>query len=794
MGWGSVVEDWSGTVGLPKDRVLSSLSALPPPSLPPIQNQTSLSSTFTPSPSLFAPVSLSRSLPPHRSSAPVLKESLLRLAYRLLSHIIQPPSQSGMSLLPTFGSPLLTIHATSFFLSLLFSAPFRMPSLPWDLPWRRRKPSAPTTPSSILTTPLAILDLFEHSRNSPSPPTPSNDPDFKLDCDDEPNDTTTDDSTLSLNRMPYATPIAVLPPPTLTRTISTHASSSSSPAGLFPAAPSSPAMSIHEFAYESNASLNPLPSVPRSKATLKPRLMSPNPSSSAMVTVHPPTPDRSGSGSPPKSKRVRGQRTTTFSVADSPSSESESENNSHNDERLQDMATVGRKRGEMMRHAATMDALKPVLAVDTSVAASTSTHSPPKVHQPITAGQGNVLRLNMDAIKRARSTSPSAVTPSSMIPKYNTVGPSSIQFVRKKSGELVKPALRSSRTNSSVDVTSPVSASSTLTISSTAMFRRNSAPSTPNPKNVHFDVQLEHVKLFLAEQKPAAVSRDGSPTPYGSTTEEESYPWQSGRRSDEEERARGKLSVKVQDGCDGVEEARGPYAKCLGSDPEVDVKLESLILAEDGKSLKGSVVVRNLAYDKRVAARFTLDWWQTTSEVAAKYVQGVTRPPPHETGETHDRFTFVIRLADVLPKIEEKTMFVAVRYNVDTREMWDNNKGGNYKVTFERTKGQTWRDRIAPAATGSPTKAGSPVKSSSPQKVSPIKTSPIKTSPTKTREWSPTKANVGDQMAELRKELERVVLDDDDDDRESRSRRPIFKKDASYARKYKVRSLPLSLE
>ena len=38
-----------------------------------------------------------------------------------------------------------------------------------------------------------------------------------------------------------------------------------------------------------------------------------------------------------------------------------------------------------------------------------------------------------------------------------------------------------------------------------------SSTATTPVKNVHFDTKLEHVKLFLAEQKPAAVSRDGSP-------------------------------------------------------------------------------------------------------------------------------------------------------------------------------------------------------------------------------------------------------------------------------------------
>ena len=74
-------------------------------------------------------------------------------------------------------------------------------------------------------------------------------------------------------------------------------------------------------------------------------------------------------------------------------------------------------------------------------------------------------------------------------------------LVRKKSGEPLKSSLKSRRPVVRGDlsvVTGPISS--------------KSEPSTPTHiKSVHFDTKLEHVKLFLAEQKPAAVSRDGEP-------------------------------------------------------------------------------------------------------------------------------------------------------------------------------------------------------------------------------------------------------------------------------------------
>ena len=65
-----------------------------------------------------------------------------------------------------------------------------------------------------------------------------------------------------------------------------------------------------------------------------------------------------------------------------------------------------------------------------------------------------------------------------------------------------------------------------------------SEPSTPTHilKSVHFDAKLEHVKLFLAEQKPLAVSRDGSPTDDTSGTESDFPPFIYGKEKEKERR------------------------------------------------------------------------------------------------------------------------------------------------------------------------------------------------------------------------------------------------------------------
>ena len=50
-----------------------------------------------------------------------------------------------------------------------------------------------------------------------------------------------------------------------------------------------------------------------------------------------------------------------------------------------------------------------------------------------------------------------------------------------------------------------------------------------------------------------------------------------------------------------------------------------------------------------------------------------------------DRFIFTIKLADVVSHAE-KSLYLAVRYSIPGREIWDNNSGRNYHVQIVREK------------------------------------------------------------------------------------------------------------
>ncbi|KIO16495.1 carbohydrate-binding module family 21 protein, partial [Tulasnella calospora MUT 4182] len=134
---------------------------------------------------------------------------------------------------------------------------------------------------------------------------------------------------------------------------------------------------------------------------------------------------------------------------------------------------------------------------------------------------------------------------------------------------------------------------------------------------------------------------------------------------------------------------------------------------------------------KRVAVRFTLDDWQTISEVSCNYSGSLPNiPPPFASSsspftpghgrsatiagpltssgsssslnlsngksESWDRFTFTIKLEDVERNLPTKRMFLVVKYQVPSQwgfesggEWWDNNSGKNYEFGFKMGKKAT---------------------------------------------------------------------------------------------------------
>ncbi|EIW87326.1 carbohydrate-binding module family 21 protein [Coniophora puteana RWD-64-598 SS2] len=234
--------------------------------------------------------------------------------------------------------------------------------------------------------------------------------------------------------------------------------------------------------------------------------------------------------------------------------------------------------------------------------------------------------------------------------------------------------------------------------------RAASEPATPaycsTPKNVHFpdnEDSLTIVRTFNRSQRPAALL---SPNVNGDETE-------TGDESNGESFKTGRFPFPVMPPVprfeiDPVQSATVPAPQpCHPVSPHVI--LESIRLPADPKPiLSGSVLVRNIAYEKNVALRFTLDDWQTTSETSAKHAMSLPDLPPslpitfpHRERDGWDRFTFSIRLEDYALTLGTRVMHLAVRYRANSAEWWDNNAGGNYKVGFRAAAAppSTVRDR-----------------------------------------------------------------------------------------------------
>lgn len=93
--------------------------------------------------------------------------------------------------------------------------------------------------------------------------------------------------------------------------------------------------------------------------------------------------------------------------------------------------------------------------------------------------------------------------------------------------------------------------------------------------------------------------------------------------------------------------------------------------------ISGVVRVLNLAFEKSVYLRYTLNNWTSYTDILAFYI-------PHSNDGKTDQFSFKI----ITPTFLEfgGTLQFAIKYCVGGCEFWDNNSGNNYKVRRHRFK------------------------------------------------------------------------------------------------------------
>ncbi|ORX37920.1 putative phosphatase regulatory subunit-domain-containing protein [Kockovaella imperatae] len=259
-------------------------------------------------------------------------------------------------------------------------------------------------------------------------------------------------------------------------------------------------------------------------------------------------------------------------------------------------------------------------------------------------------------------------------------------MIRKKSGEVVKPSLKV-RSMSTPDL-------------SRQPEEEHDDPSDheggrpfgeERSKSVRFAGDdddepgtLENVITFLKEQRPVQLGQENMTETETENDTDASDFVQFRTRRNAAARAIDEAERIVMEGGSRVPRIRVDFSpdarSVLGSE---HVVLERVDMATPGPlALKGTAVVRNVSFNKWVAVRFTLDHWQTVSEVSANHVCHI---PSSTTGdEGWDRFSFSIKLDDYKRKLEERQLILCVRFSVDGKEWWDSNNGINYNFTFKK--------------------------------------------------------------------------------------------------------------
>jgi hypothetical protein len=326
---------------------------------------------------------------------------------------------------------------------------------------------------------------------------------------------------------------------------------------------------------------------------------------------------------------------------------------------------------------------------------------------------------------------PTSTASSQTLPVYSAVACTPPNSIVPSHGKPLKSSLKSPSSSPTLSHCLPSSTSPNATANTNGHVRACSAPASPHtPKNVHFPSReqggLETVCTFSRTAKPASLSRSRANSAHcGSTDDTE--------------------TETESEGCRYLLSRGFPFSRFPRTSPgksyELDAKtsspvpaanlssfanihLESLAFSssvarpsavapaphEKGHSLAliGTILVRNLAYEKTVAVRFTLDEWNTVSEVATWHVGSlpglpkemfcagsglnsgsifnstsssilefglgklrhgdkekaykVDRESQHTKDSGWDRFGFIIRLEDYAPTLQRRTMWLAAQY------------------------------------------------------------------------------------------------------------------------------------
>lgn len=271
------------------------------------------------------------------------------------------------------------------------------------------------------------------------------------------------------------------------------------------------------------------------------------------------------------------------------------------------------------------------------------------------------------------------------------------KLVRKKSGEIVKPSLKLSTGKDYF-----------------LKKRSQSLPNTPSCKLVHFGDDTD-VKFFRKKDKPTAISATNSPS------FECVDAFYDGIQDHDDDMARLLYDTDVESSDNDnlknmdkigstkyprpLKEKKVEWKLTLLNFPNLSydkkikidnafVFLERIFVSMDRIYLIGHVAVKNIAYEKYVSVRYTLDNWKTIVEIPATYVSDT---PSILKDNGYNRFVFEIPLESIFntfgarsvvssdQRAQEKSYSLCIKYRTNNCDFWDNNNWRNYNLKLKKT-------------------------------------------------------------------------------------------------------------
>ncbi|KAJ3153077.1 hypothetical protein HDU86_005375 [Geranomyces michiganensis] len=206
-------------------------------------------------------------------------------------------------------------------------------------------------------------------------------------------------------------------------------------------------------------------------------------------------------------------------------------------------------------------------------------------------------------------------------------------------------------------------AATTTTTTTTPLRERQSSPRRRQAGNISFGQDLEHVVHFHKESTSSSIKKL---TQYA--------------RQDTGEVSFSTLSKALAVREMWLLESHNlPACPAFGHNQLV---LDSIKIDND-KVLVGTVLVRNLAFEKTVSVHYTIDNWATSHDILATFNNVVTAAVGNIKGL--DKFVFKIDLnREFGAPTNSANLTFAVCYDVNGQQYWDNNSGANYKVNLCR--------------------------------------------------------------------------------------------------------------